>query len=133
MQETTAKAYGRALAVWGQWLRHWRLTRDPRHLRAVLVYRQIAAEKLAVWQAELKLSRSAILAAREERVARTELALNTLLRQIRRDERVLRATRLTLIPEAIPWTADRVEDEPDEDLEGSMVPFSHTMRGRQAG
>jgi hypothetical protein len=90
MQETSAQAYGRALAVWGQWLRHWRRTRDPRVLRTALVCRQIAAEKLAVWQAELKLSQSALLAAHERRAARTVLGLDkVVLSEIRRDEQAL--------------------------------------------
>ena len=101
MQETSAQAYGRALVVWGQWLRHWRRTHDPRALRTALVCQQIAAEKLAVWQAELKLSQSALLAAHEARAARTVLGLDkVVLREIRRDEQaLLRALRLT--PDAL--------------------------------
>ena len=54
----------RALIVWGQWLRHWCRTRDPRALRTALICEQIAAEKLAVWHGELKLHRSALQATR---------------------------------------------------------------------
>jgi len=81
--------------MWGQWLRHWRLTRDPRALRTTLACKLIAAEKLAVWRAELALYRS-VWAARAERAAREEFSLHKVLRQIRRDERVLRATQCDL-------------------------------------
>ena len=93
MQETSAQAYGRALAAWSQWLRHWCHTREPHALRTALVCKQIAVEKLAVWQAELAASRPAVRAARTERAARTDLSLETILREIRRDERGLRAVR----------------------------------------
>ncbi len=94
MHQTSAQAYGRALTVWGQWLRHWGRTSDPRALGPVYVCESIAAEKLAVWQAELKSRQSALLAAREERAARTELAVDKILREIRRDGRALRTTQL---------------------------------------
>lgn len=91
----SAHAYARALQIWGQWLRHWRLTRDPRALRTTLACKLIAAEKLALWQAELALNRS-VWAARVERAAREELSIHRVLRQIRRDERALRATQIDL-------------------------------------
>jgi hypothetical protein len=96
MQETSSQAYGRALSVWGQWLRQYRRTRAPRALQTALVCSEIAAEKLVVWRAELKLNRSAGRAAREEQAERHALALDAVLREIRDDERVLRAVRLTV-------------------------------------
>jgi hypothetical protein len=95
METPSAHAYARALQSWGQWLRHWCLTRDPRALRTAFTCKEIAAEKLAIWQAELALRRS-VWAARAERAAREEFSLHKLLRQIRRDERVLRATQFDL-------------------------------------
>lgn len=95
MQTPSLQAYARALQIWGQWLRHWCLTRDPRALRTTLACKLIAAEKLAIWQAELALRRS-VWAARAERAAREEFSLHKLLRQIRRDERVLRASQFDL-------------------------------------
>ena len=95
MKTPNAQAYARALMMWGQWLRHWRLTRDPRALRTTLACKLIAAEKLAIWRAELALYRS-VWAARAERAAREEFSLHKVLRQIRRDERVLRATQCDL-------------------------------------
>jgi hypothetical protein len=86
MKTPSAHAYVRALQVWGLWLRHWRLTRDPRVLRTTLACKLIAAEKLAIWQAELGLRRS-VWAARAERAAREEFSIHRVLRQIRRDER----------------------------------------------
>lgn len=95
MQTPSLQAYARALQIWGQWLRQWCLTRDPRALRTTLACKLIAAEKLAIWQAELALRRS-VWAARAERAAREEFSLHKLLRQIRRDERVLRASQFDL-------------------------------------
>ena len=106
MKDPTAIAYARALAVWAQWLSHWRLTREPRHLRTALACRQVAAEKLAAWHAELRLSRSALLAAR---VTRTARAVDRTLRAIRHDQQVLFATQ-SASEEATP------EDQPDERL-----------------
>jgi hypothetical protein len=95
MQTPSLQAYARALQIWGQWLRQWCLTRDPRALRTTLACKLIAAEKLAIWQAESALCRS-VWAARAERAAREEFSLHKLLRQIRRDERVLRASQFDL-------------------------------------
>jgi hypothetical protein len=62
------------LTVWGQWLRQYRHTRAPRSLQTALICREIAAEKLAIWHADLKLIQSAMQTERAERVARTELS-----------------------------------------------------------
>lgn len=112
MQKTPAQAYGHALAVWGQWLRQWRLTRSPRALHTALICEQIAAEKLADWHGELKLNRSAIRAARAERAAREELSLHKIMRQIRRDERELRATQMAAPENMARWARD-LADEAD--------------------
>jgi hypothetical protein len=84
----SAEAYGRAVEVWGQWLRHWHLTRDGRALRTTLACEWIAKEKFAVWQAELKVSPS-VWGAHAERAAREQLAVHKVMRQIRRDQRLL--------------------------------------------
>jgi hypothetical protein len=84
----SAEAYGRAVEVWGQWLRHWHLTRDGRALRTALACEWIAKEKFAVWQAELKVSPS-VWGAHAERAAREQLAVHKVMRQIRRDQRLL--------------------------------------------
>jgi hypothetical protein len=85
----TAVAYARALAVWGQWLGHWRNTRDDRAFRTALACKAIALEKQAAWKAELNLKRSAMAAAREERAVRSELGLHRMLRELKRQERDL--------------------------------------------
>ena len=70
--------------MWGQWLRQWRCTKAPRALHATLIIcKQIAAEKIAAWPAELQADRSARHAMRD---ARTELALDQMLAQNRCDE-----------------------------------------------
>jgi hypothetical protein len=116
MKTPSAHAYARALLVWGQWLRHWRLTGDPRALRTTLACKLIAAEKLAIWRAELALDRS-VWAARAERAAREELSLHRVLRQIRRDERVLRATQFDLaLGQMVSDVIDSGGDEPAEVL-----------------
>jgi hypothetical protein len=84
----SAQAYGRAVDVWGQWLRHWRLTRDGRALRAAFACEWIAKEKFAIWQAELKVNPS-VWGAHAERAAREQLAVHKVMRQIRRDQRLL--------------------------------------------
>ena len=115
LQETSAQAYGRALIVWGQWLRHWCRTRDPRALRTALTCEQIAAEKLVVWHGDLKLHRSALRAARAERVAREELSLHKIMRQIRRDQRVLRAMQVAAPKDMARWARDLTDEaEPVE-------------------
>jgi hypothetical protein len=48
----------------------------------------IAREKLAAWQAELKLHHP-VWAAHAERAAREQLAIHKIMRQIRRDQRLL--------------------------------------------
>jgi hypothetical protein len=124
VRETRAQAYGRALEVWGQWLRHWRRTGAPRALHATLICKQIAAEKFAAWRAELRADRSARHAMR---AARNELALDQMLAQIRRDEQALdHAQQHALAPEAIRWRGIAV-DEPAETLvAGPMVmPCNH--------
>ncbi len=83
-QATCAQAYARALDVWGQWLRQWRRTGAPRALQTTLICKQIASEKFGVWKAELRTGRSSRQAMR---AARTELSLDKMLHQIRRDER----------------------------------------------
>jgi hypothetical protein len=80
--------YARALVVWGQWLRQWHHTREGRALRTAFACERIAKEKSAVWQAELKASQS-VWAARAERTAQEELGLHQIMRQIRRDQRLL--------------------------------------------
>jgi|SRR3954465_9494408 hypothetical protein len=85
MKEPLAIAYARALAVWSQWLRHWRHTGDPRAFRTALACKQIALEK----KAALKANPSALLAAREERAARSELGLHRILLELKRQEREL--------------------------------------------
>jgi hypothetical protein len=83
VQETRAQAYARALEVWGQWLRQWRRTGAPRALHATLACKQIATERFAAWRAELRADRSA---RQSMRAARSELVLDQMLVQIRRDE-----------------------------------------------
>jgi hypothetical protein len=92
---TAAEDYGRALAVWGQWLRQWRRTRDPRALRTALACKRIAVERLAVWQAELRLNRS-VRSARTERAVREQLSVHRIMRQIRHDEKELRDALRTI-------------------------------------
>jgi hypothetical protein len=96
--ETSAQAFGRALAVWGQWLHQWRHTRAPSALQMALACREIAAEKLAIWHTDLRLSRSAM---------RAELALDKMMREIRHDERALRATGLTALGSTVQWSGNR--------------------------
>jgi hypothetical protein len=116
MKTPSAHAYVRALQVWGLWLRHWRLTHDPRALRTTLACKLIAAEKLAVWQAELGLRRS-VWAARAERAAREEFSIHKVLRQIRRDERVLRATQFDLaLEEMVSGMIQSADDDTAEVL-----------------
>ena len=101
-EETSAHDYARALRVWSQWLRQWCRTHDPRAFHTAIACQGIAAEKLAIWRAALNLHRSALLAAQAERVMRTELALHKIMREIRRDERVLRRAKLTVVPWPVP-------------------------------
>ena len=124
MQETSAHAYGRALAVWGQWLCHWRLTREPRHLRTALACRQIAAEKLAVWHSDLKLNPSGIRAARAERAAREEMSLHKIIRQIRHDERKLHAMQVAAPEDMARWARALMADELGERREADPVAAS---------
>jgi hypothetical protein len=119
--QPSAQAYGRALTVWGQWLRQYRHTRVPRALETALACREIAAEKLVIWHADLKLIQSSTQAERAERVTRTELCLDKIRREIQRDESMLRETGLAP-PEAMtPWPGDFAEDEPDDALEADPV------------
>lgn len=118
MKTPSAHAYVRALQVWGLWLRHWRLTRDPRVLRTTLACKLIAAEKLAIWQAELGLRRS-VWAARAERAAREEFSIHRVLRQIRRDERELRATQFDLALEQM--VSEMVQSADDGTPEALVV------------
>ena len=116
MKTPSAHAYARALQVWGQWLRPWHLTRDPRALRTTLACKLMAAEKLAIWQAELGLRRS-VWAARAERAAREEFSIHKVLRQIRRDERVLRATHFDVaLAEMVTEIMQSAGDEPTQAL-----------------
>jgi hypothetical protein len=117
--QPSALAYGRALTVWGQWLRQYRHTHVPRALETALACREIAAEKLVIWHADLKLIQSAIQADRAERVARTELSLDKIRHEIQRDESMLREMGQAP-PEAMtPWPGDLTEDEPDDALEAA--------------
>jgi len=90
MEQSSAQTYARALSVWGQWLRQWCRTRDGRVLRTALACEGIAKEKYSIWQAELKSSQS-VWVARAERAARKEFAVAEIMRQIRRDKRLLHA------------------------------------------
>jgi hypothetical protein len=85
-RETHAQAHARALAVWGQWLRHWRRTGAPRALHATLVCKKIASERFAAWRAELRSDR---LARQSMRAARAERLLDRMLVQGGRDEQVI--------------------------------------------
>ena len=118
--QSSAQAYGRALTVWGQWLRQYRLTRAPRTLQTALACREIAAEKLVIWHADLQLIQSAIQAERAERVARTELSLDKIRREIEGDEQVLRATGQP--PEAVMmvWPDDPVDDHAEDDPDAAL-------------
>jgi hypothetical protein len=80
------QAHARALAVWGQWLRHWRRTGAPRALHATLVCKKIASERFAAWRAELRSDR---LARQSMRAARAERLLDRMLVQGGRDEQVI--------------------------------------------
>ncbi len=124
MPTPSAHAYARAVLIWSQWLRHWRRTHDTRALRTSLACKLIAAEKLAIWQAELGLSRS-VWAARAERAAREAFSLHKVLRQIRRDERVLRATQFgcaleELVAKIIHSASDEQAEVPVAD-EGQLL------------
>ena len=92
--QPAAQAYGRALAVWGQWLRQYRHTRAPRALQTALACREIAAEKLGIWHVALKSNQSILQADRAERVARSELLLDEIRQEIRNDEQMLREAGL---------------------------------------
>jgi hypothetical protein len=129
MQETPAQAYGRALVVWGQWLRQWRLTRSPRALLTALICEQIAAEKLADWHGDLKLNRSAIRAARAERAAREELCLHKIMRQIRRDERELRATQMAAPEDMARWARDLADELPRHSTPRDDAIMAHYAKG----
>ena len=112
MKEPVAIAYARALAVWSQWLRHWRHTGDPRAFRTALACKQIALEKKAAWKAALKANPSALLAAREERAARSELGLHRILRELKRQERELVHIAVLLPSETISVGRRRVPPLP---------------------
>ena len=112
--QPSAQVYGRALTAGSQWLRQYRHTRVPRALQTALACRDIAAEKLAIWRADLKLIQSAMQA---ERVARFELSLDKILREIQRDESMLRETGLAPSEVMTPWPSDLAEDEPNYALE----------------
>jgi hypothetical protein len=111
--QPSAQVYGRALTVWGQRLRQYRHTRVPRALQTALACREIATEKLVIRRADLKLIQSAMQAERAERVARTELSLDKILR----DESMLRETGLAPSDVMTPWPRDLAEDEPNYALE----------------
>ncbi len=114
--QTSAQAYGRALTVWGHWLRQFRHTRAPRALQTALVCREIAAEKLVMWHADLKSIQSAMQTERTERAARTELSLDKIRREIEGDEQELRATGLAPDAAMIAWPGDFSDvaaDDPD--------------------
>jgi hypothetical protein len=99
----SAHAYGRALAVWGQWLHQYRLTRAPRALQTAVICREIAAEKLIIWLAELTSIQPADRALRVARFQRSELFLDKIRHEIQSDERMLRETGLAAMS---PWPGD---------------------------
>lgn len=104
--QTSEHAYGRALAVWGQWLRLYRDTRTPRALQVALICREIAAEKLAIWHADLKSIQSALQADRAERAARSELSLDKIRQEFQSDERMLRETGLAPPEPTVQWSGN---------------------------
>ena len=106
VQETRAQAYARALEVWGQWLRQWRRTGAPRALHATLACKQIASERFASWRAELRADRSA---RQSMRAARTELALDQMLVQIRRDEEAVELARGLAVDNLAGMLVDELE------------------------
>jgi hypothetical protein len=108
--QPAAQAYGRALAVWGQWLRQYRHTRAPRALQTAIACREIAAEKLGIWHAELKSIRSVRQAERVARSVRSELFLDKIQHEIQGDESVLRKAGLALPVGMSPWPGDLAED-----------------------
>ena len=118
--ETSAQAYGRALTVWGQWLRQYRHTRTPRALQTALTCREIAAEKLVIWHADLKLIQSAMQTERAERVARTELSLDEIRREIESEERVLGAAGLAPDTVMIAWPGDFADDDAEDAPDGAL-------------
>jgi hypothetical protein len=118
--QSSAQAYGRALTVWGQWLRQYRHTRAPRALQTALACREIAAEKLVIWHADLKLIQSAMQAERAERVACTELSLDKIRREIEGDEEVLRATGLAPDTVKIAWPDDVADTDAEDDPNAAL-------------
>jgi hypothetical protein len=111
--QPSAQAYGRALTVWGQWLRQYRHTRSPRALQTALACREIAAEKLGIWHADLKSIHSVLQADRAERVARSELFLDQIRQEIRSDEQMLREAGLAPSEAMSQWSGRRVKDDLD--------------------
>ncbi len=124
--QTTAQVYGRALTVWGQWLRQYRHTRAPRALQTALACREIAAEKLIVWHADLKLIQSAMQTERAERVALTELSLDKIRCEIEGDELALCATGLALDAAMIAWPDDRADDGAEDDPGAAQTEVAHS-------
>ncbi len=118
--QSSAQAYGRALTVWGQWLRQYRHTHAPRALQTALACREIAAEKLIIWHADLKLIQSAMQAERAERVARTELSLDQIRREIEGDKQVLRATGRAPDAAMIAWADDLADDDAADDPDAAL-------------
>ena len=116
--------YGRALTVWGHWLRQFRHTRAPRALQTALTCREIAAEKLVMWHADLKSIQSAMQIERTERAARTELSLDEIRREIEGDEQELRATGLAPDAAMIAWPGDFSDDAAD-DPDAAQVDAAH--------
>ena len=111
--QPAAQAYGRALSVWGQWLRQYRHTRAPRALQTALACREIAAEKLDIWHVALKSNQSVLQADRAERVARSELLLDEIRQEIRSDEQMLREAGLAPSEAMSQWSGRRVKDDLD--------------------
>jgi hypothetical protein len=118
--QSSAQAYGRSLTVWGQWLRQYRHTRAPRALQTALICREMAVEKLALWHADLKLIQSAMQADRAERVARTELSLDKIRREIEGDERELHTTGLAPDALMIAWPGDFADDDAEGDPDAAL-------------
>ena len=119
------RLYGRALTVWGQWLRQFSHTRAPRALQTALTCREIAAEKLVMWHADLKLSQSAMQTERAERATSTELSLDKIRREIEGDEQALHATGLPPDAAMIAWPGEFAADNTADDPDAAQAEVAH--------
>jgi len=120
MEQSSAQTYARALSVWGQWLRQWSRTRDGRALRTALACERIAKEKYSIWQAEVKSSQS-VWAAQAERAARKEFAVAEIMRQIRRDKRLLHAEIIAAVQLADARSTDEPGNASENDPEREQL------------